>query len=97
MSCEPFKDLDDTLLNDLESEEITEETLDMTDPLEENKGKNYALRIMPLVMKRRWGGLSIKIKKNYDKVKHIDAPLSLIPLDKGEVVQPCLPPTHNVE
>jgi hypothetical protein len=39
--------------------------------------------------------LFIKIKKNYDKAQHIEAPLSLIPLDKGEVVQPCLPP--NVE
>jgi hypothetical protein len=39
--------------------------------------------------------LYIKRKKNYDKVQHIETPLSLISLDKGEVVQPCLPP--NVE
>ena len=41
--------------------------------------------------------MSIKIKKNYDKEQHIEAPLSLIPLDEGDVVQPCLRPTHNVE
>jgi hypothetical protein len=95
MSCDPFEDLDDALFHDLESEEVSEETLDMTDPLEEKQAKNYALRIKPLVMKRRWRGLSIKRKKNYDKAQHIEAPLSLIPLDEGEVVQPCLPP--NVE
>jgi hypothetical protein len=52
MSYDPFKDLDDTLFHDLESEEVLEETLDMTDPLEEKKAKNYPLRINPLVMKR---------------------------------------------
>jgi hypothetical protein len=39
--------------------------------------------------------LHIKRKKNYDKSKHIETPISLIPLDEGEVVQPSLPP--NVE
>jgi hypothetical protein len=39
--------------------------------------------------------LSIKRKKSYDKEQHVEAPLSLIPLDEGEVVQPCFPP--NVE
>jgi hypothetical protein len=71
MICDPFKDLYDALLHEFESEEVSEETLDMTDPLEENKTKNYALRTKPLMMKRRWRGLSIKRKKNYDKVKHI--------------------------
>jgi hypothetical protein len=41
--------------------------------------------------------VSIRRKKNYDKVQHIEAPLSLILLDEGEVVQPCFPPAHNVE
>ena len=95
MSCDPFKYLDDALFHDLESKEVSEETLDMIDPLEENQEKNYKLRIKPLVMKRRWRGLSIKIKKNYDKEKHVKAQLSLITIDEGEVVQPCLPP--NVE
>jgi hypothetical protein len=95
MSCDPFEDLDDALFHDLESEKVSEETLDMTYPLEEKKAKIHALKIKPLVMKRRWRGLSIKRKKNYDKMKHIEAPLSLILLDEGEVVQPCLPP--NVE
>jgi hypothetical protein len=35
MSCDPFEDLDDALFHDLEIEEVSEETLDMTDPLEE--------------------------------------------------------------
>ena len=95
MSCDPFKDLNDALFHDLESEEVSKETLDMTDPLEEKQAKNYALRIKPLVMKRRWRGLSIKRKKNYDKAQHIEASLSLILLDEGKVAQPCLPP--NVE
>jgi hypothetical protein len=59
MSCDPFEDIDDALFHDLESEEVLEEILDMIDPLEENQAKNYALRINPLVMKRRWRGLSI--------------------------------------
>jgi hypothetical protein len=66
MSCDPFEDLDDTLFHDLESKEVSEETFDMIDPLEEKQAKNYALIIKPLVMKRQWRGLSIKIKKNYD-------------------------------
>jgi hypothetical protein len=73
MSCDPFEDLDDALFHDLETEEVSEETLYMIDPLEEKQAKNYALRIKPLVMKRRWRGLPIKIKKNYDKVQHIEA------------------------
>jgi hypothetical protein len=78
MSCDPFKELDDTLLNDLESEEVSEETFDMIYPLEENQGKNYALRIKTHVMKRQWRGMSIRRKKNSDKVKHIEAPLSFL-------------------
>jgi hypothetical protein len=39
--------------------------------------------------------LSIKRKKNYDKARHIEAMLSLIPFDEGKVIQPCLP--HNVK
>jgi hypothetical protein len=34
MSCDPFEDLDDTLFHDFGSEEVLEETLDMTDPLQ---------------------------------------------------------------
>jgi hypothetical protein len=52
MSCETFEDLDDSLFHDLENEEVSEETLDMTDPLEEKKANKYALRIKPLVMKK---------------------------------------------
>jgi hypothetical protein len=48
-------------------------------------------------MKRRWRGMSIRRKKNYDKVQHIEAPLSFLPLDEVEVVQPCSPPAHDVE
>jgi hypothetical protein len=95
MCCDPFEDLDDSLFHDLESEEVSEETLDMTYPLEEKKEKSYALIINPPMMKSKWRGLSIKIKKNHDKAPHIEALLSLILLDKGKVVQPCLPP--NVE
>ena len=53
MSCDPLEDLDYALLHDLESEEVSEETLDMIDPLEENQAKNYALRIKSLVMNRQ--------------------------------------------
>jgi hypothetical protein len=59
----------------------------MTNILKENKAKNYALIIKPLVMKRRWRGLYIKRKKNYDKAQHVEALLSLIPFDEGEIVQ----------
>jgi hypothetical protein len=52
MSCDPFKELDDVLFHELESEEVSKKTLDMKNPLEEKKAKNYALRINPLVMKR---------------------------------------------
>jgi len=97
MSYDPFEDLDDTLFHDLRSEEVSKETLDMIDPIEEKWAKNYALRIKPLVMKRQWRGVSIRRTKNYDKVKHIESPLSLLPLDEGEVVQPFSPPTHDVE
>jgi len=69
----------------------------MTDPLEEKKENNYALRIEPLVMKRRWRGLSTRRNKNYSKEKRIEVPLYLILLDEGEVAQPCLPSKHNFE
>jgi hypothetical protein len=95
MSCDPFKDFDDALFHDLESEEVSKETLYMIDPIEEKQANNYALRIKPLVMKRRWKGLSIKINMNYDKAQHIEAMLSLMSFGEGEVVQPCFPP--NVE
>jgi len=49
------------------------------------------------MMKRRWNGVSIIRKNNYDKVQHTEAPLSFLPLDEGKVVQPCSPPAHNVE
>jgi hypothetical protein len=58
-------------------------------------GVTTTLRIKPLVMKRQWRGLSIKRNNNYDKVQHMEALLSLIPFDEGDVVQPCLPP--NIE
>jgi hypothetical protein len=93
MICDPFEYLDDALFCDFKSEEVSEEILDMTNPLEENKAKNYALRIKILVMKRRWRVFSLKRKKNYDKAQHIKAPLYLIPLDEGKVLQPGLPPS----
>jgi hypothetical protein len=34
MSCDPFEDLDDTLFHDFGSEEVLEEPLDVTDPLD---------------------------------------------------------------
>jgi hypothetical protein len=52
MIFDRFEDLDDTLFHDLERKEVSEETLNMTDPLEEKKAKKYALRINPLMMKR---------------------------------------------
>ena len=97
MSCDPFEDLDDALFHDLESEELLKETLDMTDLLQEKQVKNYALRIKPLVMKRQWRVLSIKGKKNYDKAQHIEAPLSFLPLDEGEVTQTCSLLQHHVQ
>jgi hypothetical protein len=53
--------------------------------------------IKPLMMKRKWRGMSIRIKKNYDKVQHIEAPLSFLALDEGKFVQPFSPPAHDVE
>ena len=52
VSGDPFEDLDDILFHDLGSEEVLEEKMDMTDPLEEKQTHNYALRIKPLVMKK---------------------------------------------
>jgi hypothetical protein len=49
ISCDPFKYLDDALFHDLESEEVSEEALDMTYSLEEKQAKNYALRIMIII------------------------------------------------
>jgi hypothetical protein len=97
MSYDPFEDLDDTLFNEFGSEKVLEETLDTVDPLEEKQRKNYALRIKSLVMMMKWRGMSIKRKKNYDKEKHIEAPLSCLPLDEGKFVQPFSPPIHDVE
>jgi hypothetical protein len=97
MSCDPFEDLDDTLFNDFINEEVLDETLDVIDPLQEKKTKHCALRIKPLVMKRRWRGVFVRRKKNSDKAKHIEALLSLPLLDEDKVVQPCSPPTHDVE
>jgi hypothetical protein len=42
-------------------------------------------------------GVSIRRNKNYDKYEHLEAPLSLIPLDEDEVFQPCFPSACNVE
>ena len=69
----------------------------MIGPLEEKQTKHYVLRIKPLVMKRRWRGVSIRRKMNFDKVQHIEAPLYFIPLDEGEVIQPFSHPTHDFE
>jgi hypothetical protein len=41
--------------------------------------------------------MSIRRKNNYDKVENIKAPLSLLLLDEGEVVQPFPPLAHDVE
>jgi hypothetical protein len=86
MSGGPLEDIDDTFFHDLESEEVLEETLDTIDPLEEKKTKNYVLRIKPLVMKRRWRGVSIGRKKNYNTVHHIEASLSFLMLDEVGIV-----------
>ena len=59
MSCDPFEGLNDTLLHDFGSEEILEDPLDATDPLERRQTKHYILRIKPLVMKRRWRGIYV--------------------------------------
>jgi hypothetical protein len=52
-------------------------------------------------MKRRWRSMSIKRKKNFDEVQHVEKPretsLSFLPLDEVEVVQPYSPPVHEVE
>jgi hypothetical protein len=69
----------------------------MIDPLEEKRAKHYALRIKPLVMKRRWRGVPIRRKKNSNKAQHIEAPLYFLSHDEGEVVQPCSPLAHDVE
>jgi hypothetical protein len=63
MSCDPFEDLDDTLFHDFGSEEVLEEPLDMTDPFEKRKTKHFAVRIKPLVMKRRWRSMPMKRKR----------------------------------
>ena len=43
----------------------------------------------------------MKRNENVDEVWHVEKPhetsLSFLPLDEGEVVQPCLPPAHEVE
>jgi hypothetical protein len=43
----------------------------------------------------------MKRKKNYDEVQHVEKHheilLYFLSLDEGEVVQPCFPPTHEVE
>ena len=97
MSCDPFDNIDDALFHDFGSEEVLEEPLDTTDPFERRKTKHFVLRIKPLAMKRQWRGMSIRSKNNYDKAQHIESLLYLIPLYEGDVVKPCLPPTHNVE
>jgi hypothetical protein len=40
-----------------------------------------------------------KRKKNLmmQMLKHVETSLSFLPLDEGEVVQPCSPPAHEVE
>jgi hypothetical protein len=71
--------------------------LDAIDPFGKGKIKHSVLRIKPLVMKRRWRNMSIKRKKNSDEPQHVETSLSLLPLDEGEVVQPCFPHVHEVE
>jgi hypothetical protein len=41
--------------------------------------------------------MCIKRKKNSEESQHVETSLSLLPLDEGEVVQPCFPPVHEVE
>jgi len=52
--------------------------------------RHPALRIKPLVMKRHWRGMSMKKKKNFDEVQHVENPnemlMSILSLDKDEVV-----------
>jgi hypothetical protein len=38
-----------------------------------------------------------KKKEEFDESQHVETSLSLLPLDEGEVVQPCFPPVHEVE
>jgi hypothetical protein len=82
MSCNPFEDLDDTLFHDFGNEEVLEEPLDAIDPFWKRKTKHSVLRIKPLVMKRRWRGMSIKRKKNSDESQHVETSLSLLRLMK---------------
>jgi hypothetical protein len=59
---------------------------------------HYALRIKPLVRKRRWRGMSIKRKKNFEEVKNVETSFSFLifSLD-GEVFKVCCLPAHEVE
>ena len=48
-------------------------------------------------MKMQQRGMYIKRKKNSDKSQHFETSLSLLPLDEGEVVQPCFPSVHEFD
>jgi hypothetical protein len=52
MSCDPFKNIDDTLFHEFGSEKVLEEPLDAIDPFEKRKTSHSLLKIYPLVMKR---------------------------------------------
>jgi hypothetical protein len=97
MSCNPFENLDDTLFHDFRREEVLEEPLDATDPFEKRQTKHSALRIKSRVMKRQCISISMKRKNNLNEAQHVEASLSLLPLDEVEVVQLCSPCIHEVE
>jgi hypothetical protein len=69
----------------------------VTYTFEKRKTRFFLLRIKPLVMKRKWKGMSIRRKKNFDEVEHVDTSLYFLLIDEGEVFQPSSPPTHEVE
>jgi hypothetical protein len=97
ISDNPFEDIDDTLFHDFGSEEVLEEPLDETNLSGKRHMKHSELRIKPCVMKRRWRSMPMKRKKNLDEVKHDEASSSFLLLDEDEVIQTCLPPSHEDE
>jgi hypothetical protein len=51
----------------------------------------------PLVMKRKWRGMLIKGKNNYDESQHVDTSLSFLPLDVGDIVHHFFLHMHEFE
>jgi len=97
VSCNPFEYIDKTLFHDSGSEEVLDEPLDATYLFERRKTKHYVLRIKPLVMKRQRRGMSLRRKNNFDTLQNFEAPLSFLPHDEDEALQPCSPHAHDVE